>query len=270
MTTLIRPGQKPGAPAFAATAAAAGNTAAEYVRRERAYGARNYDPLPVVLSAGRRLVADRRRRAPLPRPDERVLGRELRPRASEDRRRADRAGAAARGHVARVLQRPAAAAAREAGRDVPASTARFRSTPASRPSRPRSRRRASGRTRSRACRKGAPRSSAARATSTGARSRRSGCRPSRSIATGSARIRRGSSTVPFGDAAALEAAITPNTAAFLVEPVQGEARHRRAARRLSRALRAHLPPPSRAADLRRGADGPRPHRPHVRLASTTA
>jgi ornithine--oxo-acid transaminase len=30
-------------------------------------------------------------------------------------------------------------------------------------------------------------------------------------------------TIPFGDAAALEAAITPNTAAFLVEPVQGEA-----------------------------------------------
>ncbi len=29
--------------------------------------------------------------------------------------------------------------------------------------------------------------------------------------------------VPFGDAAAFEAAITPNTAAFLVEPVQGEA-----------------------------------------------
>ena len=30
-------------------------------------------------------------------------------------------------------------------------------------------------------------------------------------------------TVPFGDAAALEAAITPNTVAFLVEPIQGEA-----------------------------------------------
>jgi ornithine--oxo-acid transaminase len=29
-------------------------------------------------------------------------------------------------------------------------------------------------------------------------------------------------SVPFGDAAALEAAITPNTAAFLVEPIQGE------------------------------------------------
>ncbi len=30
-------------------------------------------------------------------------------------------------------------------------------------------------------------------------------------------------TVPFGDAAALEAAITPHTAAFIVEPIQGEA-----------------------------------------------
>jgi len=30
-------------------------------------------------------------------------------------------------------------------------------------------------------------------------------------------------TVPYGDAAALEAAITPNTVAFLVEPIQGEA-----------------------------------------------
>ena len=28
--------------------------------------------------------------------------------------------------------------------------------------------------------------------------------------------------VPFGDAEALEAAITPNTVAFLVEPIQGE------------------------------------------------
>ena len=33
----------------------------------------------------------------------------------------------------------------------------------------------------------------------------------------------GFTSVPFGDAAALEAAITPNTAAFIVEPVQGEA-----------------------------------------------
>jgi ornithine--oxo-acid transaminase len=33
----------------------------------------------------------------------------------------------------------------------------------------------------------------------------------------------GFSLVPFGDATALEAAITPNTVAFLVEPIQGEA-----------------------------------------------
>jgi ornithine--oxo-acid transaminase len=33
----------------------------------------------------------------------------------------------------------------------------------------------------------------------------------------------GFKTVPYGDAAALEAAITPNTVAFLVEPIQGEA-----------------------------------------------
>jgi ornithine--oxo-acid transaminase len=33
----------------------------------------------------------------------------------------------------------------------------------------------------------------------------------------------GFKVVPFGDAEALEAAITPNTAAFLVEPIQGEA-----------------------------------------------
>jgi ornithine--oxo-acid transaminase len=32
----------------------------------------------------------------------------------------------------------------------------------------------------------------------------------------------GFNLVPFGDAAALEAAITPNTAAFLFEPIQGE------------------------------------------------
>lgn len=32
----------------------------------------------------------------------------------------------------------------------------------------------------------------------------------------------GFTTIPYGDAAALEAAITPNTVAFLVEPIQGE------------------------------------------------
>ena len=49
--------------------------------------------------------------------------------------------------------------------------------------------------------------------------------------------------VPFGDAAALEAAITPNTVAFLVEPIQGEAGVIIPARRLFR---------PRARDLHEG------------------
>jgi ornithine--oxo-acid transaminase len=57
----------------------------------------------------------------------------------------------------------------------------------------------------------------------------------------------GTRHVPFGDARALEAAITANTAAFLVEPVQGEGRHRRAARGLPHRMRAHLPRPQRAS-----------------------
>ncbi len=48
-------------------------------------------------------------------------------------------------------------------------------------------------------------------------------RPSRIIATASARSRRASSAVPFGDLAAVERAITPETAAVLIEPIQGEA-----------------------------------------------
>ena len=50
------------------------------------YGAHNYDPLPVVLVARRRLMAVGRARAPLSRHDERVLRGELRPRASAHRR----------------------------------------------------------------------------------------------------------------------------------------------------------------------------------------
>lgn len=52
MTTLARPGARPGHPPFVAPAAPAGSTAADYVRRERAFGARNYDPLPAVISSG--------------------------------------------------------------------------------------------------------------------------------------------------------------------------------------------------------------------------
>ena len=46
--------------------------------------------------------------------------------------------------------------------------------------------------------------------------------------------------VPFGDSEALEHAITPHTAAFLVEPIQGE-RGIVVPPALSRGVRAHLP-----------------------------
>ena len=52
MTTLTRTGKKPGQAPFATPAATAGQSAADYVRRERAYGAHNYDPLPAVISQG--------------------------------------------------------------------------------------------------------------------------------------------------------------------------------------------------------------------------
>ena len=46
--------------------------------------------------------------------------------------------------------------------------------------------------------------------------------PSRSTGTALARITPGFKLIPYGDADALEAAITPNTVAFIVEPIQGE------------------------------------------------
>ncbi|CAG0955255.1 ornithine--oxo-acid transaminase [Burkholderiales bacterium] len=52
MTTLARTGLGPGHPPVASAADAAGRAAADSVRRERAYGARNYDPLPVVITRG--------------------------------------------------------------------------------------------------------------------------------------------------------------------------------------------------------------------------
>ena len=71
--------------------------------------------------------------------------------------------------------------------------------------------------------------------------------------------------VPFGDLAAMAAAITPNTAAVLIEPIQGEAGiivppQGYLARRPGAVRR-----PGRAHDPRRGAVRARPHRRLVRL-----
>ena len=77
--------------------------------------------------------------------------------------------------------------------------------------------------RSRACPRARPRSSSARTTSTAGPSPSSASAPSRSTATATRPSRPGFKIIPFGDAQALEEAITPNTVAFLVEPIQGEA-----------------------------------------------
>ena len=52
MTTLTHPGLRSGQSDLSVAAPEAARTAADYVRLERAYGARNYDPLPAVLSRG--------------------------------------------------------------------------------------------------------------------------------------------------------------------------------------------------------------------------
>ena len=75
----------------------------------------------------------------------------------------------------------------------------------------------------------------------------------------------GFKAIPFGDPAALEAAITPNTAAFLVEPVQGEAGMIVPPAGLSGRVRQHLPQAPRAADLRRDPDRHGTHRKVSRL-----
>ena len=59
------------------------------------------------------------------------------------------------------------------------------------------------------------------------------CPPRNSTRTASAPFPAGFKTIPYGDADALEKAIGPNTAAFLVEPHPGRGRHRDAARGLS-------------------------------------
>ena len=60
----------------------------------------------------------------------------------------------------------------------------------------------------------------------------------------------GFKVIPFGDANALRAAITPNTCGFLVEPIQGEAGigNRHPAKGISQTSRRDLPPQPRACN----------------------
>ena len=66
--------------------------------------------------------------------------------------------------------------------------------------------------------------------------------------------------IPFGDAQALEEAITPNTVAFMVEPIQGEAGIIIPPAGYLRDVRAHLHRARHRAGHRRDPDRPGPHR----------
>ena len=76
--------------------------------------------------------------------------------------------------------------------------------------------------------------------------------------------------VPYGDADALAAAVTDETAAVVLEPIQGEAGVVVAARRLPRGRTPDHPRARRAAVARRGADRHRPHRRLVRPPAADA
>ena len=73
--------------------------------------------------------------------------------------------------------------------------------------------------------------------------------------------------VPFGDLDAARAAVDGATAAFIVEPIQGEGGVNVAPPRLPRRPARDLPRARRAPDLRRDPDRDRPHRRLVRLAA---
>ena len=71
--------------------------------------------------------------------------------------------------------------------------------------------------------------------------------------------------VPFGDIKAVEAAIGPETAAIMIEPIQGEGGVRLVSGQFLRDLARALRPARPAPRLRRGADRHRPHRQALRL-----
>ncbi len=222
---------------------------------------------PASRRAGprRRLLVVGRARAPLSRHDERVLGGELRPRASAHRRDADRAGATARGHVARVPQ------------SDPAAPVRAHRAP------DRARSRDSVERRRRGGRDGVEDRTQVGLPGQG-HSRRQGrghrlpqqlpraLDHDRRLFVGAAvsrRLRPVRARIPRDSVRRRECACTRNRRQYRGLPRRadtGRGRDHRAAAGLPRTVRAHLPRAQRSPHLRRNPDRPRPHRqvPRVR------
>ena len=212
------------------------DAAADLIARERAIGARNYDPLPVVLAHGEGCWltdVDGRRYLDLMSAYSAVSFGHAHPRiVGALVEQAQRLAVTSRAYP----QRPAAGAARAPRAKL---TGLDRALPANGGAE-------AVETALKAARKwghkvkGIPDGRAeiivcARQLPRPLDHHRRAFRPSRSIATASGRFRRASRRFRTATPTRSTRAITPNTAAFLVEPMQGEGGHRRAAGRLSRA-----------------------------------
>jgi ornithine--oxo-acid transaminase len=222
MTTLTRSGQKPGHPTFAAPAATAGKTAAEYIRRERAYGSRNYDPLPVVISQGEGswlTDVEGRRYLDLMSAYSAVSFGHAHPRivaalTEQAHRLAVTSRAYFNDRLPMLLEKLVAMTGLD--RALPVNTGLEAVETAIKASRKWAHKV-----------KGVPDGRAeiigCKGNFHGRSITATGLSTEPQYRDGFGPYPSGLVTIPFDDPAALEAAITPNTAAFLVEPVQGEA-----------------------------------------------
>jgi ornithine--oxo-acid transaminase len=222
MTTLTRSGQKPGQPAFAVPAASAERTAAEYVRRERAYGSRNYDPLPVVISQGEGswlTDVEGRRYLDLMSAYSAVSFGHAHPKiVAALTEQAHRLAVTSRAYfndkLPLLLERLVAMTGLD--RALPVNTGLEAVETAVKASRKWAHKI-----------KGVPDGRAeiigCKGNFHGRSITATGLSTEPQYRDGFGPYPSGLTTIPFDDVAALEAAITPNTAAFLVEPVQGEA-----------------------------------------------
>ena len=247
----------------------ASDATAAHIGRETAFGARNYDPLPVVLGqgAGAWLTdVDGKRYLDLMSAYSAVSFGHAHP---QNRGGARRAGATARGHVARVPQRPAARAARTPGEDDrPGSRVAVQ------------RRRGGGRDGTQGgAQVGIPREGHSGRPGRDHRLRKQLPRPldrDRRLFVGAAIpgwLRAVSSRIRHDPVRRRHGAGRGHHAEHRGLPGRadpGRGRHHRAAGGVSRAMRAHLPRTQCPADLRRDTDRAWPHGLPARVPARSA